>query len=66
MTPAEPGLASVTQTGYEQIRRRYVRGCDEDAHLTRGSTDRDGAIVHVCTRACGAYRQQGDPTWHRP
>lgn len=68
----EPGLTSVTQTHYEQIRRRYLRGCDEGSHgdysqPARAIVDRDGMKLWICGRGCPAYAEFGTgQAWRTP
>lgn len=64
-----PGVTYANGSPYQPLpypKPPRLLGCPDGAHLTRGTTDRDGAVVHVCTRACGAYRVQGDPAWRTP
>jgi hypothetical protein len=62
---AEPDLRplSVTQLGYDQIRRRAADpGCGAGVHIPLGTTDREGVVAWACRR-CQAIRSAGDPTW---
>lgn len=62
---AEPDLRplSITQLGYDLIRRRYSpSGCDAGVHSPLGTTDREGVVAWACRR-CPAIRSAGDPTW---
>lgn len=66
MTAAEPGLTSVTQVYYDQIRRRHQapRDCGL-GHIAFATVDRDGHPVWVCRR-CPAYADFGTgQAWRR-
>lgn len=61
---AEPGLTSVTQVYYDQLRRRFgiYRGCPGGQHVAFTTTDRAGTWFWAC-RNCPAVREQGTPGW---
>jgi hypothetical protein len=65
----EPAFVSITQVGYDQIRRRAEHrrgGCAGGAHVAFAVADRAGVKFWAC-RACPAYADFGTgQAWRRP